>query len=116
MNWIQIESEVLIKEIKEESVEKRVLIFKYSPRSAISILMRGLFEREWLEGEMEMKVYFLDIMEHPSIANKIETEFNVPNSSPQVLIIENGKCVYSASNGGVDVKTIRRFSNLRAVK
>lgn len=116
MNWIKLDSENIIEDIKNGSLEKRILIFKYSPRCAISILMRGLFEREWIEDEMEMKTYFLDIMEYPGLSEKIAAEFNENHQSPQLLIIENKKCIYSASHGGVDVKKIRRFSNLREIK
>jgi len=116
MNWIKLDSENNIEDIKNRSLDKRILIFKFSPRCAINILMRGLFEREWIEDEMEMKTYFLDIMEYPGLSKKIETEFNVIHQSPQILIIENKKCIYSASHGGVDYKKIRRYSNLRKIK
>jgi bacillithiol system protein YtxJ len=116
MNWIQLDSEEKISEIKSLSNEKRVMIFKFSPRFPISILMRGLLEREWSESEMEMKAYFLDTSEHPALSKKIESEFNISHQSPQVLIIEEGKCVFSAANGGVDFRKIREFSNLRKIK
>jgi bacillithiol system protein YtxJ len=75
--------------------------------------MRGLFEREWIESDMQMKAYFLDITEHPGLSEKVESEFNVKHASPQILIIEKQKCIFSATHGGVDVKKIRGFSNLR---
>lgn len=113
MNWIQLDSENVLEKIINESTKGRILVFKYSPRCSISILMRGLFEREWIESEMEMEAYFLDITEHPGLSKKVESKFNVQHSSPQILIIENQECIFSASHGGVDVKKIREFSNLR---
>ena len=113
MNWIQLDSEEALEDVKKQSMEGRILIFRYSPSSSISILLRGLFEREWAEHEMEMKPFFLDVSRDPSLSKKVDKEFGVKNDVPQLLVIEKGKCIYSGAYGEVDYRTIRQFSNLR---
>jgi hypothetical protein len=53
------------------------------------------------------------VHEYPGISKNIEDKLSVNNTTPQVLIIEAGKCIFSASFGGVDYRNIRALSNLR---
>ncbi|MCI0450231.1 MAG: bacillithiol system redox-active protein YtxJ [Chlorobi bacterium] len=111
MNWLKINSEAKIREIKELSQNGRVLIFKYSPRCVVSYLMRTLFEREWHEEAMKMETYLLNVREYKELSDKIASELGVEHASPQILVIEKGKCVFSASHGKVLVSNVKQFRN-----
>ncbi len=111
MNWIQIDSSEKINEIKELSGSQKVLILKYSPNCGISYIVRNLLEREWSEGEMRMKTYLLDVISNKDLSQKIESELGLVYESPQVLILEKSKPVFSASHGKVIYSEIKKFAN-----
>ena len=48
-----------------------------------------------------MDFYFLDLIKHRNISNKIASYFHIPHQSPQVLVINNGKCIYDESHSGI---------------
>jgi bacillithiol system protein YtxJ len=50
--------------------------------------------------------YFLDLIQHRNISNKIAQEFSVFHESPQVLLIKNGECVYDESHSGISMDEI----------
>ncbi|MCC7158608.1 MAG: DUF2847 family protein [Ignavibacteria bacterium] len=111
MNWINIETEEKLGEIKEISASQRILVFRFSPGSVIDFVMKRLLEREWAEGEMGMETFLVDVVYQKSISQKIADDFSVEHESPQVIIIENGKPIFSASNGKILFSEIRKFRN-----
>jgi len=111
MNWINVDSIEKTGEIKELSKNHSVLIFKYSPRCIIDYIVRLLFQREWHEATMRMKTYLINVIEYKELSDKIANEFGVEHQSPQILIIENGKCIFSASHGKLKVSEIKQFAN-----
>jgi bacillithiol system protein YtxJ len=64
-------------------------------------------ESDW-ESEDEKKPvpFFLDLLAHRNISNAIEKQFQVQHESPQVLLIRNGICIYSASHSEIDYSEI----------
>ena len=111
MNWIPVDSEEKLDEIKKLSAEKRVLLFKFKPGLTLNTLVRMVLEREWNPNEMKMDVYILEVNEYPSLSEKSSADFNVPHNTPQALIIEKGKCIFSANHGKIDFRTLRGFAN-----
>ena len=110
MQWNELTSPGQIDQLREESQEKWILIFKYSSRCSISRMVLDRLERHWEETEMTtVKSYFLDLISYREISNRIAHEFEVEHESPQVLIIENGKSVYDRSHMGIDYRQIREI-------
>jgi len=108
MKWNELTSPSQIDQLREESKEKWILIFKYSSRCSISQMVLDRLERHWEDEKMgTVKSYFLDLISYREISNRIAYEFNVEHESPQVLIIENGKAVYDRSHMGIDYRQIR---------
>ena len=50
--------------------------------------------------------YYLDLLKYRNISNKIESLFNVPHESPQVILIKDGKCKYDESHSGISMEEI----------
>jgi len=108
MKWNELISPSQIDQLREESKEKSILIFKYSSQCSISRMVLDRLERHWEEKEMSaVKSYFLDLISYREISNRIAHEFHVEHESPQILIIENGKSVYNRSHMGIDYRQIR---------
>jgi len=108
MKWSELRSAHQIEEIRKESREKPILIFKYSSRCSLSQLALDRLERNWKETEMTgIKSYFLDLITYREMSNRIAHEFDVEHESPQVLIIENEKSIYDQSHMSIDYQAIK---------
>lgn len=99
MNWNILDNENKLEQIKEESKDKPVLIFKHSTRCSISGTSLNRVERKWNhDDDKKVTPYLLDLISFRNISNKIASEFGVDHQSPQVLLIKDGVCVYDASH------------------
>lgn len=108
MNWIPLTTSDQLVEIKEQSNQQPVLLFKHSTTCSISKTSLNRLERNWQEGELKgTKAYYLDLLTYRSISNEIAQLFGVEHQSPQVLIIQKGKSVFDRSHFDIDYTTIK---------
>lgn len=99
MNWQHINDELQLDEIKQKSFDHPVLLFKHSTTCSISATSLGRIERAWDDTKAKnIEPFYLDLLRYRSISNKIAKEFAIEHQSPQVLLIQDGKCVYDASH------------------
>ena len=104
MNWIHITSAHQLEEIKEKSKTKPQVIFKHSIRCSISSMAKSRLERGKQPEDIDF--YYLDLINHRSLSNKLSEEFDVWHESPQVLVIKNGKCIYDESHTAIRMEEI----------
>jgi len=78
-----------------------VFIFKHSTRCSISTMAKSRFEREWNTPDFQFKLFYLDLLTYRSISNKIEELTGVQHQSPQLIVVNNGKVVYSESHSAI---------------
>lgn len=104
MNWISLTTEDQLSQIKEKSSTVPQVIFKHSTRCSISSMVLDRLERSTAPGSVDF--YFLDLIAHRNISNKISEVFHVHHESPQVLIIKNGECTYDESHMGIRMDEI----------
>jgi len=108
MNWNQIKSAESLNEIKKESENNNVLIFKHSTRCSISSMALNRLERSWNDSQMQtVKPYLLDLLSYQEISSQIAEEFGVEHQSPQVIVIKNGKAVYDNSHMGINYEDLK---------
>jgi bacillithiol system protein YtxJ len=99
MNWTKLSSLEELEQLKEASKAQKILIFKHSTRCNISAMALNRLERSWKTEEMQgVTPYYLDLISYREVSNQIATTFQVTHQSPQVLLIEQGQCVYHASH------------------
>lgn len=106
INWNLLTKLEQLDEIIAESASTQVIIFKHSTRCSISRMALKQFENHYSIDPEKASPYFLDLLEYRSISNEIATRFNVVHQSPQILLINNGKCVYTASHSDIDADQI----------
>lgn len=113
MNWTRINSAEQIDAIRQESKERRILIFKHSTRCNISRATLDRLERNWKDEEMtHIKPYFLDLISYRNISDRIAKEFDVEHESPQVLVIDNEKSIYDKSHFEIDYHQIKELAKV----
>ena len=107
MNWNQLTSIDQLTQIDELSRTKPVLILKHSTTCSISRASLGRIERTWSEENDELLTpYYLDLLAHRNVSNEIAQHYGVTHESPQVLLIKNGKSVYSESHMAINMPEI----------
>lgn len=104
MNWIDLTDEQQLNRLKELSRQRAQLIFKHSTRCAISSMAKSRLERSTPPDGIDF--YFLDLVKHRQLSNKIAADFAVYHESPQILLIKNGECIYDESHSGIQMDEI----------
>lgn len=99
MNWISLEEDAQLQKIIEESKKKPQVIFKHSTRCSTSKMVKNRLEKN--ESPEGINFYYLDLIKHRNISNKIATDFNIRHESPQILVIQNGKCIYNEDHSAI---------------
>ncbi len=104
MNWIELTEASQIDSIKEMSYQKPQVIFKHSVRCSISSVIKHRLEKS--SNLPDIDFYFLDLVKHRGISDKISEIFSVYHESPQVLLIKKGECVYDESHSSITMDEI----------
>jgi bacillithiol system protein YtxJ len=104
MNWKILSELPQIDQIVKDSFEQPVIIFKHSTRCSISDMAKGRLEREVPPENLDF--YYLDLLNYRSISNKLAEQFSVHHESPQILLIQNGECIYVESHNGISMQDI----------
>ncbi|MGI4823104.1 MAG: bacillithiol system redox-active protein YtxJ [Janthinobacterium lividum] len=101
--WLPLTQSEQLADIVRESHEHPVLIFKHSTTCSISAAAKGKLERQWPDASLpaDTPMYYLDLLKFRPISAQIAQEFGVQHESPQLLLIQDGKCSYNASHMGI---------------
>lgn len=110
MVWNELINEQQLEELKNQSMQRPVVIFKHSTRCEISRMVKGRLERA--ATPQGIAFYYLDLLRHRELSNTIAEQFHVQHQSPQVLLISKGDCVYEESHNGISMDEIATQSSL----
>ncbi|TDB60040.1 bacillithiol system redox-active protein YtxJ [Arundinibacter roseus] len=109
MNWTSLVEESQLENIREESQQHPVLIFKHSTRCSISSASLARLERNWKESDVAGTVpYYLDLIANRTVSAKVAATFDIPHQSPQILLISRGECIYDASHFDINFAEIQQ--------
>src|SRR5690606_19548067 len=98
-----------LEEIVVQSYEKTIVIFKHSTRCSISRFALNNFERDYNYPKESISAYYLDLISFRDVSNEIARKFEIEHQSPQIVVIKNGKAIYSASHQSIDAELLERF-------
>ena len=104
MNWIPLQTEAQLEDIRSRSSDRPQLIFKHSTRCSTSAVVKGRLERAQKPETIDF--YYLDLLNYRPVSNKIAHIFQIDHESPQVLLIRNGQCIYDESHMGITMDDI----------
>ena len=104
MNRIVLTEPGQLEQIKEQSKQQPVVIFKHSTRCSISFMAKSRLEREMPADNVLF--YYLDLIRYRPLSNKIAEDFQVHHESPQVLLIKDAACTYEESHNGINMQEI----------
>ena len=106
LSWKSITSSNDLEEAINVSQNCPVLLFKHSTRCSISSMALQRLENSW-DKQLEIKPYYLDLIKYRSISNEIASLFEIEHQSPQVIILNKAKCIFHASHGSINLKSIK---------
>ena len=104
MEWIHLTDEAQLNNIVNRSQTQPQVIFKHSTRCSISAVALKRFERSPQPPGVDF--YYLDLLAHRPLSNFVAQKFEVHHESPQVLLIRDGRCVFSESHLGISMEDI----------
>jgi bacillithiol system protein YtxJ len=106
--WQPLTQADQLTDIARESHEQPVLIFKHSTTCSISAAAKSKLERQWDDaGLTDAKIYYLDLLRFRPISSEIADKFSIRHESPQLLLIQDGECRYSASHMGIRLSEVK---------
>ncbi len=106
--WKVLHKEEQLEEMISLSHQKPVVIFKHSTRCGISAHAKYRLENEWGFQPEELEFYYLDLIAHRPISNRITQDFQVVHQSPQLIVLRHGKAVFDASHHLISAALLRQ--------
>ncbi|MCB0734595.1 MAG: bacillithiol system redox-active protein YtxJ [Bacteroidetes bacterium] len=106
--WQKLESVQELTTILNESHHEDVVLFKHSTRCSISSMAKNRMESEM--DQYSHPIYLLDLLNHRDVSNAIANELQVVHESPQLILVRNGKAIYSASHGSISMRELIKHS------
>ena len=91
--------------------EQTALIFKHSSRCFISKMVRQNFEQA-LKSKGIAEYFLINVIQNRDVSAAATDQFNIRHESPQLLIVQHGKLIGSASHEGILSFMDNYFSSL----
>ena len=104
MEFISLNDVEQLNAIDLKSTSKLQAIYKHSTRCSISLFTQRVLINELTEIAQDVvDVYHLDLLKHRNVSDAIEKRYSIEHESPQLLIIDKGKCIYHVSHSEVSL-------------
>jgi len=105
-HWKVLDQMDQLEQLKADSFEKPVVIFKHSIRCGTSSMAQYMLQDKWDFKAEELDFYYLDIINNRPISNKIAEDYGVVHHSPQILVVKSGQVVFDTSHHKISVPVI----------
>lgn len=112
MHWIHLTAEDQLQKIIVKSQERPQVIFKYSSCCHFSEVVFQRLQKDCCPGEIDF--HFLDFNSYNDISEKVSVTFGVPHQSPQILVINEGQCVFHESHPEISLEGILQHATAAA--
>lgn len=106
ITWIDLVKPEQLDEAIAASHNLPVIIFKHSTRCSVSRMALRQFETHY--SVRNARTYFLDLLNFRDISNEIASRLQVVHQSPQIIVLKDGKCIFTESHGEIDAGDVER--------
>lgn len=100
--FFRIDDQATLDSLIADSTQKIVLVFKHS--NACGISARAYRELQKLDGQVNL----LEIQAAPQLSRELENLTGIRHESPQVILLRDGKAVWTASHFDVTADSVLR--------
>ena len=109
MTWHPLTSSEQLDTLLAESADRPVAVFKHSTKCSISAAAKTRLERQWDDAIGDsVTLYYLDLLRYRTVSTEVATRLHVIHESPQLLLIQNGRCTYNASHFAIRSDTVKQ--------
>ncbi len=84
-----------------------IALFKHSTRCSVSKMVLARMERYWEEAHPAVPVYYIDLLKYRELSDAVANRLEVRHESPQLLVVQGGKCVFHASHQAIHPAAIQ---------
>lgn len=105
-SWKNLDTVEKIDVIIENSKHKLQIIFKHSKTCGISQSAYDKLESGFALLEGKVDFHYLDLLSYRSVSNEVAEKTGVLHQSPQIILLENGKVVYTVTHLAISPKKI----------
>ena len=70
-------------------------------------MVKDRLERNWSKDLENQEIYYLDLLTHRDVSNAIASKTGIEHQSPQLLIIDNSVCTYSANHNNISAEALK---------
>lgn len=104
--WVKITSLEQLREIMENTKQKPALFYKHSSRCEVCTMVLNNFRAEWDKSADRCTLYFVDLLANRDVSNEIERVTGVAHQSPQVIVLNGDKIMYTATHSSISIDAI----------
>ena len=109
-NWKNLTQLSQLDQIKDDSFQKPIVLFKHSTTCGISAGAKYRLQEPW-DFKEEIDFYYLDLLSFREISNKIAEQFGVTHQSPQIIIIAMGEVTFHTSHHNINFEKLKAAVN-----
>ncbi|HEV7423717.1 MAG TPA: bacillithiol system redox-active protein YtxJ, partial [Candidatus Paceibacterota bacterium] len=95
-----------LSKIIDHSKKELVLIFKHSLTCPVSIRAYERIFEGLKNGNVKYPVYLVIVQNNRDLSNNIAQTIDITHESPQIILVKDGKAIYSASHDNIQVENI----------
>jgi bacillithiol system protein YtxJ len=75
----------------------RAVIYKHSPRCGVCVASDQEI-RHFVAGPCDVPVFWIDVVTHRQLSQRVAEHLGVTHESPQVILVERGRAIWHASH------------------
>jgi len=107
IEWKNLETNEQAEAALEETKDGLAAIFKHSTRCHKSSMAKYILETEWLRPDIPF--FLVDVIQHRKVSSFITEKLQEPHESPQFLFLQDGECIYEATDLEISAEDLRSF-------
>lgn len=111
-SWIHLTEEKQLDELVNLSNDNPVFIFKHSTTCGISAQAIENLEIATKNTDKKILFYYLDLLKFRSVSNEVASRFEVHHQSPQIILLKNGKVIFTTSHHKIRTNTLSESLSL----
>lgn len=107
----EVKDQVQLDKLDQQSYDdggQPIVFFKHSVRCGISAMVWQRLKKDWPEQLPDCQLFYLDIINNRGLSGALAERYEVEHESPQVMVIQNGKCIFNTSHHGITAQAIAK--------
>jgi bacillithiol system protein YtxJ len=110
LEWFNLASIQDLDAALEVSNSQPIMLFKHSTRCSISASALDRLARNWKGKEVNIRPFYLDLLNHRDVSNQIAERLQVEHQSPQMIVVSNENVIFYASHSEITFDDVKKHA------